>query len=346
MGMTILSGQFIRLVFFRYIEDTECRKCITIGFEDTIQCRITGFKDIIQRYITLNVIQNRKEAIMAFWNREDPDEQETLEKMIAEAPAAQTTSLSAHAGTARVEESAVKAIPEPPFTKTWNPVSHARVIDTLEHACKDTGLNIMARDYSLNVKGTRMFGVWDLDYKTNGSCYSLGFRNSIDKSMVVGVVGGFRVFVCDNLALSGDYLTFHKHTSGLDEKRLNKMAKEALIGAWDDMERLESWINSLQNHQVSSIQFKELTFNLMKAKVFPPSQFEKFLISHEEERGPRVFSKDITGKNLATWYDKDTCLHTVHGACTRLMRGQSLFKVADANKRLHGVCDEYIQLAA
>lgn len=284
--------------------------------------------------------------MVRFWDRRKPKEQEQLLEMRAEAPAAQTTSLIAHADTARVMESVVKAIPEPPFTKSWNPVSHARVIDTLEQACKNTGLNVMARDYSLNVKGTRMFGVWDLDYTTNGSCYSLGFRNSIDKSMVVGVVGGFRVFVCDNLALSGEYLTFHKHTSGLDEKRLDKMASEALIGAWDDMERLESWINRLHEHQVSSIQFKELTFNLMKAKVFPPSQFEKFLISHKEERGPRVYSKDFTGTNLASWYDKDTCLHTVHGACTRLMRGQSLFKIADSNKRLHGVCDDYIKLAA
>ncbi len=283
---------------------------------------------------------------MRFWRRGEPDEQEKLSEMRAEAPAAQTTSLSAHANTARVKESVVKAIPEPPFTKSWNPVSHARVIDTLEHACKNTGLDIMARDYSLNVKGTRMFGVWDLDYTTNGSCYSLGFRNSIDKSMVVGVVGGFRVFVCDNLALSGDYLTFHKHTSGLDEKRLNKMASEALIGAWDDMERLESWINHLRGIEISNIQFKELTYNLMKAKVFPPSQFEKFLIAHDEERDPKVHSLDFTGKNLSQWYGKDTSLHTVHGACTRLMRGQSLFKIADSNKRLHGVCDDYIQMAA
>jgi hypothetical protein len=284
--------------------------------------------------------------MVRFWGKDKPEEVEQLMEMRAEAPTAQTTSLIAHTDTARVNESIVMAIPEPPFTKSWSPVSHARVINTLEQACKNTGLNIMARDYSLNVKGTRMFGVWDLDYTTNGSCYSLGFRNSIDKSMVVGVVGGFRVFVCDNLALSGEYLTFHKHTSGLDEKRLDKMASEALIGAWDDMERLESWINRLQAHEVSGKQFKELTFNLMKAKVFPPSQFENFLNSHTEERGPRVYSKDFTGTNLASWYDKDTCLHTVHGACTRLMRGQSLFKIADSNKRLIGVCDDYIRKAA
>ena len=84
----------------------------------------------------------------------------------------------------------------------------------------------------------------------------------------------------------------------------------------------------------------------MKAKVFPPSQFEKFLVSHKEERGPQVYSRDFTGKNLGSWYDKDTSLHTVHGACTRLMRGQSLFKIADSNKKLIEVCDDYIQMVA
>jgi len=278
-----------------------------------------------------------------FWKQKDENEKEQLMEMRLNAPAATTTSLAAHDDTARVDEAVVKAVPEPPFTDTWNPVSHARVITALEKACDQTGLNIMARDYSLNVKGTRMFGVWDLDYTTNGSCYSLGFRNSIDKSMVVGVVGGFRVFVCDNLALSGDYLQFHKHTSGLDDERLNTMAYEALTGAWVDMERLESWINHLREIEVSNEQFKELTFNLMKAKVFPPSKFEKFLLSHEEERAPCVYSNDLSGKRLTKYYEKCTNLHTVHGACTRLMRGQSLFKIADSNKNLIKVCDNYIE---
>lgn len=254
--------------------------------------------------------------------------------------------LIAHCDTNRVEESVVRSVPEPEFTDTWHPVGHFRVIDALAASCKTYGLDITRREYSLNESGTRMFGVWDLDYRINGSCYSLGFRNAIDKSMVVGVVGGHRVFVCDNLALTGDYLQFHKHTSGLSLDRLQGMATKALEGAWIDMERLEAWVNQLAGHELNAAKFKTITYDLMDNGVFAPSQFKGFHEAHEEERVPRIHSIDFTGHNLAKWYEKGTNLHTVHGACTRMMRGASLFNVADRNKRLIQVVDDYIDKAA
>lgn len=253
--------------------------------------------------------------------------------------------LYAHVDTNYVDEDVVKAVPEPPFTETWHPIAHAKVIDSLELACQDSGLGIDRRTYSMNDSGTRMFGVWDLDYHNNGSCYSLGFRNSIDKSMVVGVVGGFRIFVCDNLALSGEYLQFHKHTSGLDHKRLFEMSRNALAGAWVEMERLEAWINELKNFELTDAQFKMLTYNLMANQVFPASSFNRFHDAFEEERGSSLVSFDFSGKNTKKMYEKGTDLYTLHGACTRLMRGASLFNVADRNRRLVQVCDDYIEMA-
>lgn len=247
-----------------------------------------------------------------------------------------------HSNTDYVDEGVVRAIPEPDFTDTWHPIAHHKIIDALQDACKDVGLGVMRKDYSINNTGARMFGVWDLDHKTNGSCYSLGFRNSTDKSMAVGVVGGFRVFVCDNLALSGEYLQFHKHTSGLSIERLRFMANEALTGAWVEMEKLEMWINKLAAVELNEVEFKEVTFNLMKANVVAPPRFKPFIEAHEIERDPRVHSRDFTGKNLSQWYGKGTTLHTVHSACTRLLRGTSLFKQADRNKKLIQVCDDYV----
>ncbi len=256
------------------------------------------------------------------------------------------SSLVVHCDTTRVPESAVRAVPEPEFTDTWHPVGHFRVLNVLENSCKTYGLEITRREYSLNVSGTRMFGVWDLNYTVDGSCYSLGFRNAIDKSMLIGIVGGHRVFNCDNLSLTGTYLSFHKHTSGLDERRLQQMATKALEGAWIEMEKLEGWINSLAGYEINDAQFKAITYDLMSNGVFSPSQFKNFHQAHDEERGPKVHSIDFSGRNLSKWYDKGTNLHTVHGACTRMMRGASLFNVADRNKRLIWVVDEYLDKAA
>ena len=41
---------------------------------------------------------------------------------------------------------------------------------------------------------------------------ALGFRNSYDRSMALGIAVGASVFVCDNLALTGDITIMKKHT--------------------------------------------------------------------------------------------------------------------------------------
>ena len=41
---------------------------------------------------------------------------------------------------------------------------------------------------------------------------SIGFRNSYDKSLSVGLAVGGQVFVCDNLCLSGEVTVLKKHT--------------------------------------------------------------------------------------------------------------------------------------
>jgi len=256
------------------------------------------------------------------------------------------TRLLTHAGTRRTDEGEVRAVPEPDFTDTWHPVSHARVIDALDGAVRDTGLEVMEREYSLNQSGTRMFGAWTLDFKTNGSAYSLVFRNSIDKSMLVGVGGGLKTFICDNLMISADFLSFSKHTSGLDNDRLIEMSKDALTGAWVHMEKLDHWHRQLKTVDVPARQFKEIVYDLIDNNVFSPSRLRAFQAAHEEERNLIRVSKDFTGQNPHIYYDKDTSLHTIRGACTRLMRTENLFAVAERNRRLIAVCDDYLERAA
>ena len=62
-----------------------------------------------------------------------------------------------------------------------------------------------------------MFGVMDLDASIDGGRFSIGLRNSNDKSMRLALTAGYRVFVCDNMAFSGDFSPLlHKHTSNFN----------------------------------------------------------------------------------------------------------------------------------
>ena len=56
---------------------------------------------------------------------------------------------------------------------------------------------------------------------------SIGFRNSYDKSMAIGIAIGAEVFVCDNLSLTGDITIMKKHTlnvwKGLEDAAISTL---------------------------------------------------------------------------------------------------------------------------
>jgi hypothetical protein len=51
----------------------------------------------------------------------------------------------------------------------------------------------------------KMFGVLDLETEMHGARFAIGLRKSHDKSMRLALTCGYRVFVCSNMAFSGDF---------------------------------------------------------------------------------------------------------------------------------------------
>jgi hypothetical protein len=62
----------------------------------------------------------------------------------------------------------------------------------------------------------KMFGLLEVNREFDGIRFAIGLRNVNDKSMHVGMVAGYRVFVCDNTSFQGDFnpmLQKHSKTS-------------------------------------------------------------------------------------------------------------------------------------
>ena len=129
--------------------------------------------------------------------------------------------------TRRVTELEVRKEPKPEFTPTWSPYSHAEVLDSIGSACTQLNINIVRKEYSIR-KNSKMFGVWEVNLGHQEVNFAIGIRNSIDKTHSVGLCAGERVFVCDNLIFSGDFVLFRKHTSRLELEDLTILAKESL----------------------------------------------------------------------------------------------------------------------
>ena len=72
-------------------------------------------------------------------------------------------------------------------------------------------------DYALAKDGQRMFGLLGYESDVQDMGLSIAFRNSYDKSCAVGLAVGSSVFVCDNLALTGEITVLRKHTANVIE---------------------------------------------------------------------------------------------------------------------------------
>ena len=127
------------------------------------------------------------------------------------------STLVAHRGATKVTREELREIPIPEATKSHQPLSHFEVVTVLEEALSYRHIRVVRDDYAVSEDGMKMFGVMDLDESFDGGRFSIGLRNSNDKSMRLALTAGYRVLVCDNMAFSGDFTPLlHKHTVNLN----------------------------------------------------------------------------------------------------------------------------------
>lgn len=125
--------------------------------------------------------------------------------------------LIAHCGTRKITRAELALIPVPEATRTHQPLAHHSIIEALVESLAFRHIAVVREEYAVSPDGGRMFGVLDLDAEWSGVRFSIGLRNSNDKSMRLGMTVGYRVLVCDNMSFQGDFApVFHKHTRKLD----------------------------------------------------------------------------------------------------------------------------------
>ena len=128
--------------------------------------------------------------------------------------------LIAQSGTTKISREGLIAIPVPEPTATHKPIPHHEVVNALIDTLGLRQIHVFKDEYAVSTDGMRMFGVLDLETGFEGCRFSIGLRNSHDKSMRLALTVGYRVLVCSNLAFQGDFtpvLAKHsKHFSILD----------------------------------------------------------------------------------------------------------------------------------
>lgn len=243
-----------------------------------------------------------------------------------------------HCGARAIDRTALYALPEPePMGRFHAPIHHADFIEQVEGTIVDHGYDIVDQAFGVTNEGARLFGLMSVQHQAlaafDGGEFVIGFRGSHDQSLPRGLAAGSRIFVCDNLAFSGEVVMHTKQTTNL-HLRLPMLLDEmvATLGL-----RFESQVKQFESYRGTQI-----TDGLASQALV-----------HMARNG--VINWSELGKVDEQWRDPAHAEHAEDGAsvwrlfnaATQVMKIRNkehprLPQLAPKTQVLHDICDELV----
>ena len=129
-----------------------------------------------------------------------------------------TATLTAHRGATLVSRNDLARYEPPEPEGRWKPVKHALIVDLMHEELARRDIQVAKEEYAIQREGNMLFAALTTNWLDTGeTAAALAFRHSNDKSEAMKMYAGVRVFVCDNMALSGDEIILNrKHTTRLN----------------------------------------------------------------------------------------------------------------------------------
>src|SRR5215813_15194095 len=87
---------------------------------------------------------------------------------------------------AKISRAELAQIPVPEATSTHKPVPHHIIVEALAETLSFRHIGVVSDEYAVSPDGMKVFGVLDLETQMEGCRFSIGFRNSHDKSLRLG----------------------------------------------------------------------------------------------------------------------------------------------------------------
>jgi hypothetical protein len=231
-----------------------------------------------------------------------------------------------HCGAHAVPRTDLDLVRTPTATDTWQPIPHSAYLAHVESTLPAHGLRVVNEAHALTHDGGRYFGLLQVQNGHNHPDYTwvLGLRNSHDKTLPAGLVAGSSVFVCDNLAFSGEIEVSRKHTSFIlrDLPMLVREALSRLVGKWFDQDRR---IAKYQDYRLTDADAHDLTIRALDSGAITNRMIPDVL---EEWRHPR--HEAFQPRNTWSWFN----------ACTERLKGH-LHLLPERTRALYDVCDEF-----
>jgi hypothetical protein len=239
----------------------------------------------------------------------------------APAPTEGTLCLDAGKST-RVTFADLQRLPDPvSMGPRHRPVPHHHLITAILTQIAAHGFVVRREQYAVKAAGAQLFGVLDLVKRTEAgtidcfspsgdaagrSTWSLGLRASTDQALAEQLVAGSRVFVCDNLLLSGDSILLkHKSTTNFDVERTVIEAFRRYLDvqtAWADT------LQAMAEYTLSARRAKEVIYDLIATETMPARLLTKVDAQyfHATDEQPDCQPRTVWGlQNAVTRVVKD-----------------------------------------
>lgn len=242
--------------------------------------------------------------------------------------------LMVHCGGNQVERNELDLVKTPPRQGEWTPVPHAALLEQVTDSLTVFDYQVVAEAHALARAGNHYFGMLQISARaTEDRDYSLvvGLRNSHNKAFAAGLVVGSGVFVCDNLAFSGEIKIARKHTTNIyrDLPMLTHTAISKLTSRRVDQDKR---IDAYKLTRLSPKGADHLIISLLRARVITTQQVVKVVTEWDNPSHPE-FAED----GNTVWRLFNATTETLKGSLTRLPR---------ATQTLHGVMDNMCRLPA
>ncbi len=216
-------------------------------------------------------------------------------------------------------EAQVDAIPVPEATATYQPVGHTDLITNIRRSAKLFNLEEDSSKFALGRNGDQMFMLLNLKSDSDIGM-SIVARNSYDQSMSVGIAAGSRVFICDNMALSGEWAKTHKHTRRAWDELYAFLygAFPALIAKHDSfIHASDTWKGSL----ITQVEADHFVVEACRRNALPATDILPVL-------------KEYETPSIGAWADEHKSVWRLYNAATQIAKKWSPILQLDRTRKL------------
>jgi hypothetical protein len=125
-----------------------------------------------------------------------------------------TATLTAHRGATLVSRDDLARYEPPEPEGRWKPVKHSLIVDLMHEELARRDMTVAKEECAIQREGNYLFAALTTNWLNIGeTAAAIAFRHSNDKTEAMKMYAGVHVFVCDNMALSGDKIVMNrKHT--------------------------------------------------------------------------------------------------------------------------------------